>query len=74
VEQYLRLFDRVAAGGVVFVKQWRRWTNPVDGVTLAFDRYPIPPGWRLLLDEPSPVQTGFQQAAWRLGAGTTASR
>ena len=67
VKGYLRLFNRIAAGGVVYLKQWERWTNPVDGVTLAFDEYPIPAQWRPLFAEPAPVQTNFRQAAWRVG-------
>jgi putative sugar O-methyltransferase len=66
VEGYLELFDRIAAGGVVYLKQWERWTNPVDGMTFAFDDYPVPASWRVAFDEPAPVQTNFRQAAWRL--------
>jgi putative sugar O-methyltransferase len=64
LEGYLELFDSIAAGGVVYLKQWERWTNPVDGVTLAFDEYPVPAGWRPTFDEPAPVQTNFRHAAW----------
>ena len=63
---YLDLFDSVAGGGVVYLKQWERWTNPVDGVTLAFGEYPIPAGWREVFSESTPVQTNFRQAAWRV--------
>jgi len=72
VAGYLKLFDRVAGGGLVYLKQWQRWTNAEDGITLDFGEYPIPAGWRLLFDEPAPVQTTFRQAAWRLA--TTGSR
>ena len=66
VQAYLDLFDRIAGGGVVYLKQWERWTNPVDGVTLAFDEYPVPTGWRSVFDEVAPVQTNFRHAAWRV--------
>lgn len=66
VARYLELFDHVAWGGLVYLKQWQRWTNPDDGITLDFGEYPIPAGWRLLFDEPAPVQTTFRQAAWRV--------
>jgi putative sugar O-methyltransferase len=62
--RYLELFDDVAAGGVVYLKQWERWTNAVDGVTLAFNEYPLPPRWRVAFNERAPVQTNFRQAAW----------
>jgi len=64
VEGYLALLDRVAAGGIVYLKQWRSWHNPDDAVTLRFDSYPIPARWQPLLNERAPVQTRFQQAAW----------
>jgi putative sugar O-methyltransferase len=66
VARYLELFDRVACGGLVYLKQWQRWTNPDDGITLDFSEYPIPAGWRLLFYEPAPVQTTFRHAAWRV--------
>jgi putative sugar O-methyltransferase len=66
LETYLDLFDAVATGGVVYLKQWERWTNPVDGVTLAFDEYPIPASWCQVYNESTPVQTNFRQAAWRV--------
>ncbi len=76
VAGYLDLFDRVATGGRVYLKQWQHWTNPEDGITLDFDEYPIPAGWRPLFDEPAPVQTNFRQAAWsienRAGSATGA--
>lgn len=68
LREYLQLFDRAAGGGVVYLKQWQRWTNPEDNITLDFDHYPIPREWRGLFDEPAPVQTKFRQAAWRLPA------
>ncbi|MBA2372062.1 MAG: putative sugar O-methyltransferase [Chloroflexi bacterium] len=67
VVRYLDLFDRVGEGGVVYLKQWRSWMNPEDGIAFDFRQMPIPPRWRLLFDEPAPVQANFQQAAWRVG-------
>jgi putative sugar O-methyltransferase len=63
---YIGLFDRVAAGGVVYLKQWQEWHNPADDVTVRFTEYPIPAHWRKLFEEAAPVQTRFQQAAWAL--------
>jgi putative sugar O-methyltransferase len=65
--RYLELFDRVVRDdGWVYLKQWQRWSNPEDGVTLEFAAYPIPARWQPVFDEPAPVQTNFQQAAWRI--------
>jgi putative sugar O-methyltransferase len=69
VASYLRLLDRLAAGGLVYLKQWAEWRNPVDGVTLRFDDYPVPARWEACFDEPAPVQTRFRQAAWRVPGG-----
>lgn len=64
IEDYLRLFDRVAAGGAVYLKQWSEWHNPYDRVTARFDDYPVPSRWEPSFDERAPVQTTFRQAAW----------
>ena len=69
VAHYLELFDRIAAGGRVYLKQWQRWTNPDDGITLDFSEYPIPRRWRLRFNEAAAVQTNFRQAAWCLDEG-----
>ena len=66
VADYLSMFDRTAQGGVLYLKQWRSWRNPVDQVELTFDKYPIPERWDLLFKEPAPVQTNFTHAAWRI--------
>jgi hypothetical protein len=64
VSAYLSLFDRLVSGGTVYLKQWREWRNPADGVTLRFEDYPIPDRWILNFRKPAPVQSGFLQAAW----------
>jgi hypothetical protein len=71
VERYLELLDRIAENGVVFLKQWIRWKNPVDDIELEFDDYPIPRRWRTVLRERAPVQTNFAQAAWSVSEGVT---
>jgi putative sugar O-methyltransferase len=68
LEGYLDLFDALAEGGVVYLKQWQRWTNPIDGITVEFDRYPIPSRWRRKFAESAPVQSNFRQAAWDVPA------
>ena len=66
VAGYVQLLDRVVSGGVVYLKQWKRWHNPVDELTLEFGNYPIPARWHELYNQSALVQTGFQEAAWRL--------
>lgn len=74
VGDYLQLLDRVAAGGTVYLKQWKEWRNPADGLTVRFDDYPVPPRWRVVFDEPAPVQTRFRQAAWSVPSDGFAGR
>ena len=64
VAAYLSLFDRVGSPGTVYLKQWRRWHNPEDDVTLTFAEYPVPKRWQLIFRDRAPVQTNFDQAAW----------
>jgi len=66
VRGYIDLLNRVAAGGIVYLKQWTEWQNPDDGVNLRFADYPIPASWNPIFSEPAPVQTSFQQIAWRV--------
>ncbi len=64
VSVYLDLFDRVVAGGCVYLKQWRAWYNPHDDLMMRFSEYPIPRRWARRFVEAAPVQTHFRQAAW----------
>jgi putative sugar O-methyltransferase len=66
VRRYLSLFDRIAGGGVVYLKQWEHWKNPEDPSSLDLGEYPIPRRWELIFDDAAPVQTNFCQAAWRV--------
>jgi putative sugar O-methyltransferase len=66
VTSYLRLFDRVAKGGVVYLKQWARWWNPVDEIHFDSSALQIPQGWLPLLHERCPIQTRFVQNAWHV--------
>lgn len=66
VRGYLGVLGRAAAGGIVFLKQLKAWRNPADGIVVRFDEYPVPQGWTPLFREVAPVQTTFEQAAWRV--------
>jgi putative sugar O-methyltransferase len=69
VAAYFAFMDRVSASGIVYLKQWFRWRNPIDGIELSSNDYPIPTDWRLIFRERAPVQTHFWQAAWRVEPG-----
>ena len=64
VSWYLSRFDPLVPDGIVYLKQWRRWFNPADEVTLDIDSYPIPQQWSLIFKQACPVQTSFVQLAW----------
>jgi hypothetical protein len=64
--EYLQLFDRTVSRGLVYLKQWEQWRNPVDDVLVKFDDYSIPATWIPLVRERAPVQTRFVHALWRV--------
>lgn len=65
VERYLALFKRLATpGAVVYLKQWARWHNPVDGIDYTFEDF-APQGGQQILRRKAPIQTAFIEAAWR---------
>jgi putative sugar O-methyltransferase len=66
VSDYLRMLDRVAENGTIYLKQWISWKNPVDRIVLTFDEYPIPDRWEPLFRQRAPVQTNFAHAAWKV--------
>ncbi len=66
VRWYLSLFDEVAPGRTVYLKQWASWRNPEDGVTLTFDEYPVPAPWVQVFRQRAPVQSRFVEAAWHV--------
>jgi len=52
--------------GIFYMKQWRAWTNQVDGVMIRQEDYPIPSSWDRVYEREHPVQTDFFEAAYRI--------
>jgi putative sugar O-methyltransferase len=52
--------------GIFYMKQWRAWTNEVDGVTIRQEDYAIAPSWKRIFEREHPVQTDFFEAAYRI--------
>jgi len=52
--------------GIFYMKQWRRWTNQADGVTIRQEDYPIPASWHRVYERDHAVQTDFFEAAYRI--------
>ncbi len=68
IAHYLKVVDRHTVG-VFYMKQWRSWTNPRDGVTIRESDYPIPANWRTIYRRRHAVQTHFFEAAFRIERG-----
>jgi putative sugar O-methyltransferase len=66
IAEYLRLIGLHAAGGWLYTKQWRRWHNPIDDVTIEREGYPYPPGSERCFDRIAPAQPRFFEALLKL--------
>ena len=53
IARYLELMDQKTAGAI-YLKQWRRWRNPVDDVVVAMGDYRLPDEWEPILSR-SPI-------------------
>ncbi len=48
IVRYLELMARKTAGAI-YLKQWRRWRNPIDDVVIAMGDYRLPDEWEPVL-------------------------
>jgi len=65
VSRYISLIDKLT-GGHCYLKQWREWRNPIDGVSIGYRDYPIPGSWRRMFARRHPVQSGMFEALWEV--------
>jgi putative sugar O-methyltransferase len=63
IAHYLGQVGRHTAG-YFYTKQWERWHNPDDGVTIGREDYPIPPSWRTVYSRRHPIQRAFFHALY----------
>lgn len=63
VQNYLRLVDLKSARAF-YLKQWRRWRNPVDDVETAMEDYRLPPSWTLRFRRPPLLPREFFEALY----------
>jgi putative sugar O-methyltransferase len=61
INHYLTILDR-HCDGWVYIKQWQRWTNWLDDLTVSREDYPFPSHWRSLFDRPHAIQGDFFEA------------
>lgn len=66
IRAYLRLM-RQKARELVYLKQWIRGVNPVDGITIHKHFYTLGADWRVVLDRKDAVQDLFFETAFRRG-------
>jgi putative sugar O-methyltransferase len=64
VRTFLDLFQRVCSGHI-YLKQWRRWRNPLDGTDLRSADYALADSWRLIRDRTDPINPLFFSRVWR---------
>jgi putative sugar O-methyltransferase len=64
VRRYIALMQQ-ASRGLIFLKQWKSFTNPRDGTALNVEDYRFDPAWQLVIDQTDPVQPKFFNRVWR---------
>lgn len=65
IKEYFRLIDRLTRG-YFYMKQWKSFTNPRDGITIGKDSYPFPSSWRPLLDRTALAQPAFFETLYQI--------
>jgi putative sugar O-methyltransferase len=69
IANYLALLDAKTAVAI-YVKQWRRWRNPVDDVVISMDDYRLPNGWDQVFSRRPRVPRNFFETLYlRRSAG-----
>jgi putative sugar O-methyltransferase len=63
ISQYLALMA-CKTKSRIYIKQWRTWTNPLEGITVQQADYDLPAGWRKRIDRVDAVQDLFFETLW----------
>lgn len=63
IVNYLRLVDAKCASAF-YLKQWRSWRNPVDGIEVARGDYVMPSGWTIVFDRKPLLPREFFEALY----------
>lgn len=63
VKLYVDLFQ-LKSGKHIYLKQWRSWTNPLDGTDIGPDDYIDSKEWKLVLDYTDPIVPEFFNRVW----------
>jgi putative sugar O-methyltransferase len=71
IDWYRAEMARVSRG-VVYIKQWLRTENALDGLILTKADYDMPASFEAVLDRPDPVHDQFFETVWRRRAASAA--
>jgi hypothetical protein len=65
IKEYFNLIDKLTKG-YFYSKQWFISKNPVDGIVIKKNDYPVPSNWQELYSRPAKVQVYFFEAMYRI--------
>lgn len=65
VESYFDLIDKKTRGHF-YIKQWKSFTNPDDGITISEDKYPYRSSWTKIMSRTSLAQPAFFEAIYKI--------
>jgi putative sugar O-methyltransferase len=66
IDTYFGLIDRLTRG-YFYMKQWKSFTNPRDGITIRERDYPYPQRWKCLLSRTARAQPAFFESVYAVG-------
>jgi hypothetical protein len=65
IDNYFRLID-IHTEGIFYTKQWRKWRNPDDEVTLEEQDYPVRASWRVVFQRRHGIHPQLFEAAYSI--------
>jgi len=65
IKHYFHLINEYC-NGYFYTKQWLKWTNSKDKLTISYKDYPNPSNWKLIYFRGHPIQTRFFEALYKL--------
>ncbi|MFH1393810.1 MAG: hypothetical protein ABIH29_02920, partial [Candidatus Micrarchaeota archaeon] len=65
IKYYFKEIERLT-GTYFYLKQWKRWENPIDNIIVREADYPVPESWDQIYRRECRVQTEFFEALYRV--------
>ena len=63
IDRYKSLMTRTTRAAI-YLKQWRSWRNPIDGIDVGRDLYEFDAPWMLSLESLDPTNEEFVELGW----------